>query len=67
MRKRLGCGNQENASHRLFRAGAAGGNSLMPTTLTVLILCISCLALLDLAALAFGADSRETFVDDHRR
>jgi hypothetical protein len=39
----------------------------MLTTLTMLILCISGLALLDLAALAFGTDSRESFVDDHRR
>jgi len=35
--------------------------------LTALILFMSCLALLDLAALAFGTDSRESFVDDHRR
>jgi hypothetical protein len=39
----------------------------MHTTLTVLIVGIACLALLGLAALAFGTDSRESFVDDHRR
>jgi hypothetical protein len=35
--------------------------------LAVLLAFISCLLLLDLAAVAFGADSRDEVGDDHRR
>jgi hypothetical protein len=39
----------------------------MDTALGALVALISCLALFDLAAIGFGADSRDGFVDDHRR
>lgn len=39
----------------------------MVTALTVLLAVIASLALFDLAAAAFGADSRDGFVDDRRR
>ena len=39
----------------------------MATGLVVLLALMSFLALFDAAAAAFGADSRDGFVDDHRR
>lgn len=39
----------------------------MTDALAVLLAFISCLVLFDLAALAFGADSRDEVGDDHRR
>jgi hypothetical protein len=39
----------------------------MATGLAVLFVFVSCLALLDVAAAAFGVDSRDGFAVDHRR
>lgn len=39
----------------------------MATALAVLLTLLSSLALLDLAAAAFGVDTRDGFVDDHGR
>jgi hypothetical protein len=39
----------------------------MVTALTILFVFVAALALFDLAAVAFGADSREWTGDDHRR
>lgn len=39
----------------------------MVTALAVLLVLVAALALLDLAAAAFGVDSREGFTDDLRR
>lgn len=39
----------------------------MVTALAVLFVFVAALALFDLAAVAFGVDSREAMTDDHRR
>lgn len=39
----------------------------MDTALAVLFAFVAALAVFDLAAVAFGADSRDGFADDHRR
>lgn len=39
----------------------------MVTALAVLFAFVAALALFDLAAIAFGVDSRESMVDDRRR
>lgn len=39
----------------------------MVTALAILFVSVAALALFDLAAVAFGVDSREWMSDDHRR
>lgn len=39
----------------------------MVTTFAVFLVSVAALALFDLAAVAFGVDSREAMTDDHRR